>query len=171
MAPNRSIYQLRPFGRRGAEASRPNEWSFPEIVRSGEDCLQDWKRIRPIATMMSSDNKKYININENGKPTPNSIGYRYSWIKMSEPSIESLRQAFLDHESRISCLMMSRTIHIQPNGRDMQRSNRFRSRTLHSMADQEIHFSPNMNCIIGGRGSGKSTLLEYLQDHIWKSQG
>jgi energy-coupling factor transporter ATP-binding protein EcfA2 len=29
--------------------------------------------------------------------------------------------------------------------------------------DQSIHFSPNMNCIIGGRGSGKSTLLEYLR--------
>lgn len=31
------------------------------------------------------------------------------------------------------------------------------------MADQAVHFSENLNCVIGGRGSGKSTLLEYLR--------
>ncbi|WP_294105851.1 hypothetical protein, partial [Thiolapillus sp.] len=75
--------------------------AFQKLFRSGDDCQQDWKRIRPIATLMSSDNKKLMEVDSEQKPVPNSIGYRYSWIKMSEPSIESLRQAFLDHESRI----------------------------------------------------------------------
>jgi ABC-type lipoprotein export system ATPase subunit len=137
--------------------------AFQKLFRSGNDCHEDWKRIRPIATLMSSDNKKLVDFDEHQKPTPNSIGYRYSWLKMSEPSIESLRQAFLDHESRI----------ILPENvtTDMHPAQRVRQATIKSisiknvafLADQQVHFSPNMNCVIGGRGSGKSTLLEYLR--------
>lgn len=74
---------------------------YQRLLRSGDGCQPDWKRIRPIATLMSSDNKKLVDLDDQQKPTPNSIGYRYSWVKLSEPSIESFRQAFLDHESRI----------------------------------------------------------------------
>ena len=38
------------------------------------------------------------------------------------------------------------------------------------LADQQVHFSPNMNCVIGGRGSGKSTLLEYLRIILGKDK-
>ena len=89
---------------------------------------------------------------------------------MSEPSIESLRQAFLDHESRI----------ILPEDvtTDTHPAQRVRLATIKSisvknvafLADQEVHFSPNMNCVIGGRGSGKSTLLEYLRIILGKDQ-
>ncbi|MFO8089854.1 MAG: AAA family ATPase [Desulfatiglandaceae bacterium] len=137
--------------------------AFQKLLRSGDDCYEDWRRIRPIATVMSSDSKKLIERDTDGRPLPNSIGYRYSWIKMSEPSIESLRQAFLDHESRI----------ILPDDieNDGHPADRIRQATIQSisienvafLADQEVHFSPNMNCVIGGRGSGKSTLLEYLR--------
>lgn len=143
---------------------------YQRLLRSGDDCQPGWKRIRPIATLMSSDNKKLVEFDEHGKPTPNSIGYRYSWFKMSEPSIESLRQAFLDHESRI----------ILPEDvtTDTHPAQRVRLATIKSisvknvafLADQEVHFSPNMNCIIGGRGSGKSTLLEYLRIILGKDK-
>ena len=143
---------------------------YQRLLRSREDCQPGWKRIRPIATLMSSDNKRLVEVNENGKPVPNSIGYRYSWIKMSDPSIESLRQAFLDHESRI----------ILPEDvtRDTHPAKRVRQATIKSisiknvafLADQEVHFSPNMNCVIGGRGSGKSTLLEYLRIILGKDE-
>lgn len=88
----------------------------------------------------------------------NYIGMRYTWLKMSEPSIEALRQAFLDHESRVR---------LQP-GRpsDDERHPRLVSISVKGAAfleDQTIHFSPNLNCVIGGRGSGKSSLLEYLR--------
>ena len=144
--------------------------AFQKLFRSGDDCHEEWKRIRPIATLMSSDNKKLVEVDEDEKPVPNSIGYRYSWIKMSEPSIESLRQAFLDHESRI----------ILPEDvtTDMHPAQRIRQATIKSisvknvafLADQEVHFSPNMNCVIGGRGSGKSTLLEYLRIILGKDK-
>jgi len=137
--------------------------AFQKLFRSGDDCHEDWKRIRPIATLMSSDNKKLIDLDKYQKPKPNSIGYRYSWLKMSHPSIESLRQAFLDHESRI--------ILPEDVSTDIHPSQRVRQATIKSisvknvafLADQEVHFSPNLNCVIGGRGSGKSTLLEYLR--------
>ena len=143
---------------------------YQRLLRSGDDCQPGWKRIRPIATIMSSDNKKLVDLDEHQKPTPNSIGYRYSWLKMSEPSIESLRQAFLDHESRI--------ILPEDVSTDTHPAQRVRQATIKSisiknvafLADQQVHFSPNMNCVIGGRGSGKSTLLEYLRIILGKDK-
>ena len=145
-----------------------NNWK--KLFRSGDDCHPDWKRIRPIATLMSSDNKKLIDTDENQRPTPNSIGYRYSWIKMSKPSIGSLRQAFLDHDSRIKlpCDVLTDT---DPNQSIRHAIIQFISiKNVAFLADQEIHFSPNMNCVIGGRGSGKSTLIEYLWIILGKDQ-
>jgi len=144
--------------------------AFIKLFRSGKDCLPEWKRIRPVATVMSSDNKKLIGADSNGRPVPNSIGYRYSWIKMSDPSIESLRQAFLDHESRI--------ILPEDVSNDTHPENRIKNSQIKSihiknvvfLADQDFYFSPNMNCIIGGRGSGKSTLLEYLRIMLGKDK-
>lgn len=136
---------------------------YQRLLRSGTDCQPGWKRVRPIATVMSSDNKKLVEVDGNQRPVPNSIGYRYSWVKMSEPSVESLRQAFLDHESRV---VLPESV-----AEDEHPAHRFRQASIKSisirnaafLADQEVHFSPNMNCVIGGRGGGKSTLLEYLR--------
>jgi ABC-type lipoprotein export system ATPase subunit len=144
--------------------------AFQKLFRSGDDCVEDWKRIRPIATLMSSDNKRLVEVDEDGKPVPNSIGYRYSWIKMSGPSIESLRQAFLDHESRI-ILPEDVTTDTHPAQRVRQATIKSISiKNVAFLAGQEVHFSPNMNCVIGGRGSGKSTLLEYLRIILGKDK-
>ncbi|WP_293885586.1 PHP domain-containing protein, partial [Thiolapillus sp.] len=143
---------------------------FQKLFRSGDDCQQDWKRIRPIATLMSSDNKKLMEVDSEQKPVPNSIGYRYSWIKMSEPSIESLRQAFLDHESRI---ILPEDVLADTHPAERVRQAMIRSISIKNvafLADQEVHFSPNMNSVIGGRGSGKSTLLEYLRIILGKDK-
>lgn len=144
---------------------------FQKLFRSSEDCLRAWKRIRPIATLMSSDAKKLIERDSDKRPVPNSIGYRYTWIKMSEPSIESLRQAFLDHESRI-ILPEDVASDIDPAYKiSLARIQSISIKGVAFLADQEVHFSPNMNCIIGGRGSGKSTLLEYLRVLMGKDEG
>lgn len=136
---------------------------YQRLLKSGDDCQQGWKRVRPIATVMSSDNKKLIDLDTHQKPTPNSIGYRYSWIKMSAPSIESLRQAFLDHQSRV---ILPENVVSDIHPLERSRHAKICSISVKNVAfldDQSIHFSPNMNCVIGGRGSGKSTLLEYLR--------
>lgn len=123
----------------------------------------NWKReVKQPAFIMSSDAKS-LKIDTDGNPKPNSLGYRYTWIKMSNPSIESLRQAFLDHSSRIK-LPEDVNNDVHPN--KLSQKNIIESISIKNVSflkDQEIHFSPYFNCIIGGRGSGKSTLIEYLR--------
>jgi len=127
---------------------------WKRLFGAGPDCDPAWRRERPIACVMSSD-AKALTQTENAE---NYVGMRYTWVKMSEPSVEALRQAFLDHESRIR---------LQPNRpSDEERHPRLISVSLSGAAfldDEIVTFSPNLNCIIGGRGSGKSSLLEYLR--------
>lgn len=129
-------------------------------ILSGKDGTWCRKNFHP-AWIMSSDAKSLKS--EDEKPIANSLGYRYTWIRMSKPSVESLRQAFLDQESRI-LLPRDTTNDVHPDQR--MRQPRVLSISIKNVAflgDQEVNFSPNMNCVIGGRGSGKSTLLEYLR--------
>lgn len=127
---------------------------FQRLFGSGPDCDPAWRRERPIACVMSSD-AKALRKEDNAD---NYIGMRYTWVKMSRPSVEALRQAFLDHESRI------RLQAARPS--DDERHPRIVSISIVGAAfleDQTVTFSSNLNCIIGGRGSGKSSLLEYLR--------
>lgn len=109
------------------------------------------------AYVMSSDAKS-MGQDAQGQPIANSLGYRYTWLKMSKPSIEALRQAFLDPMSRIQlqgsrpsdALVHPRITKVAITGAKF-------------LEDQEVCFSPGFNCVIGGRGSGKSSLLEYVR--------
>ena len=124
---------------------------------------RDWGRRERLPAVVQSSDAKSLKTGADGRPLANALGYRHTWIKMSDPSIESLRQAFLDHGSRIR-LPEDPTTDVNPA--DRQYHARILALSVEGAAfveDQEIHFSPNLNCIIGGRGSGKSTLLEYLR--------
>jgi hypothetical protein len=123
-----------------------------KIILSTNDCHEPWKRERPIATVMSSD---CYSLKESGK---GFIGKRHSWIQFSKPSINSLRQAFNDHISRIKLDDLS------PN--DDIRYGKIKSLEIENVAfldNQTLNFSSNLNCVIGGRGSGKSSILEYIR--------
>jgi energy-coupling factor transporter ATP-binding protein EcfA2 len=152
----------------------------------------DWRRDgRYPAQVMSSDAKS-LTVDKEKCPNSNSLGYRFTWVRMSQPSIEALRQAFLDPESRIRLPKRSSDdksydpqrheatqTHLGDGGEQKKRIRydpqrpeatqthpRIKSVSLSGMKfleDQTIHFSPNLNCIIGGRGSGKSTVLESLR--------
>ena len=117
-----------------------------------------WARqdCRP-AYVMSSDAKS-LRQDTHGQPVANSLGYRYTWLKMSKPSIEALRQAFLDPLSRIQ-LMGSRPSDALAH----PRITKVAVQGAKFLEDQEVCFSESFNCVIGGRGSGKSTLLEYVR--------
>lgn len=116
------------------------------------------------AYVMSSDAKS-LKQDEHGAPIANSLGYRYSWLKMSKPSVEALRQAFLDPQSRIQ-LLADRPSDALTHPRITSIS----VRGAKFLEDQELVFSEGLNCIIGGRGSGKSSLLEYLRFAIGMDQ-
>lgn len=132
--------------------------SFPLGARENailEHPQDSWRRSRPPAYIMSSDAKSTLT-DDSGQPKPNSLGYRWTWIKMSEPSIEALRQAFLDWPSRIRLEGDPRIV----------KHDRIHSLSVQGaafLADQEIVLSPHLTCLIGGRGSGKSSLIEYAR--------
>jgi hypothetical protein len=109
------------------------------------------------AYVMSSDAKS-LNTDDGGQPAANSLGYRYTWLKMSKPSTEALRQAFLDPLSRIQ-LMGDRP----SDALQHPRITKVAVRGAKFLEDQEVCFSEGLNCVIGGRGSGKSSLLEYVR--------
>lgn len=115
---------------------------------------QNWSRAssQPLTALMSSDAKGL----GNDPPEANQLGYRTSRIKMSQPSIESLRQAFLDPESRVH--LGSGALPAPQTWIDTLAitGNRF-------LADATFHLNPHLTCIIGGRGSGKSLVLESLR--------
>ncbi len=79
-------------------------------------------------------------------------------IKMSEVSIEGLRQAFLDPGSRIR---------LNPQEGDLESEEHAELVALTweggFLDGAAMHLNPNLNVLIGGRGAGKSTVIESLR--------
>jgi len=79
----------------------------------------------------------------------------WCWIKMAEMTIDGLRQAVLDPTSRVRLATdpvpdeHSELVALAWEGRFLE--------------GQSIHFSENLNVLIGGRGAGKSTVVESLR--------
>ncbi|MFH0824672.1 MAG: AAA family ATPase, partial [Pseudomonadota bacterium] len=77
------------------------------------------------------------------------------WIKMSEISVEALRQAFLDPISRIRLAGDA-----LPEEHSELVALAWQGGFLDGSA---IHFNENLNVLVGGRGTGKSTVVESLR--------
>ncbi len=80
------------------------------------------------------------------------------WIKMSEVSIEGLRQAFLDPGSRIR--LNPKTGKLEPEEHAELIALAWEGGFLDGAA---VHFNPNLNVLVGGRGTGKSTVVESIR--------
>lgn len=80
------------------------------------------------------------------------------WIKMSEVTIEGLRQAFLDPGSRIRLNPREGTL--EPEEHAELVAIAWEGGFLDGAA---IHFNPNLNVLVGGRGTGKSTVIESIR--------
>ncbi len=104
------------------------------------------KRERRVAVINASD----VNSPEDLAEPRSSC-----FIKMSALSVEGLRQAFLDPESRIR-------LHSDPSPEPhaefiaMAWEGGFLDGT-------RLHFNGNLNVLVGGRGTGKSTIIESLR--------
>ncbi len=133
---------------------------------------ETWSRRRRLAYVMSSDCKKLRPTNHTDC---NYIGYRHTWIKMSQPSIEALRQAFLDQAHAIA---EGRPDESRIQFGDNRPENKFTHPRIRSikvldagfLKDQEHEFSPHLNALIGGRGAGKSSIVEYLRLSLDRSE-
>lgn len=76
------------------------------------------------------------------------------WVKMSEVSIEGLRQAFLDPGSRIRLEDPVPEKHAELV--EMSWKGGF-------LGGSRCRFNSNLNVLVGGRGAGKSTVIESLR--------
>lgn len=113
-----------------------------------------FQRDHPIASIMSSDCKALVKSDHEN----NYIGFRHTWLKMGTPTIEGLRQAFLDHESRV------KFGDLRPeDGYTYPRLTSLSIEGATFLDDQVLNFSHNLNVIIGGSGTGKSTVAQYLR--------
>jgi ABC-type transport system involved in cytochrome bd biosynthesis fused ATPase/permease subunit len=93
---------------------------------------------------------------------PKDIGRRFTWVKMSAPSIEGLKLALLDPESAVR--RSDRCANYpQQLGHPKIKSITVEKLRLRQKDPLTIHFNPSYNALIGGRGSGKSTMLECLR--------
>lgn len=104
------------------------------------------KRDRPVAVLNASDVNSPDDLADNSATT---------FIKMSAPSVEALRQAFLDPESRVR---LSSDPEPEPHAEFLALT--WEGGFLDGVA---IHFNSNLNALIGGRGAGKSTVVESLR--------
>jgi energy-coupling factor transporter ATP-binding protein EcfA2 len=94
----------------------------------------------------------------------NSIGQRFTWVKMTKPNLEGLRLALLDGEASL-----------KPARRgDVANPNSHANQVIESITIHEgkligrntptsVCFNPWLNAIIGGRGTGKSTLVDFCR--------
>lgn len=76
------------------------------------------------------------------------------WIKMSHPSVDGLRQAFLDPDVRIRLGKSEAPKH--PRLLSIRWQGGF-------LDGQAMVFNPGLNVLIGGRGTGKSTVIESIR--------
>lgn len=100
-------------------------------------------------------NKRVAVIEASDARSLNDIGSFASYIKLSLPTVEGLRQAFLDPESRIR-----HAEEFKPESFSRITVMKVDGGYLNGL---EIHFNDNLNCIIGGKGTGKSTILEAIR--------
>ncbi|MFV1976578.1 MAG: TrlF family AAA-like ATPase [Candidatus Scalindua sp.] len=107
---------------------------------------KDYKRHRKIAVVNASDVVR---------PEDLESVQASTYIKMSFPGVEGLKQAFLDPDSRIRLLSEE----VPPEHTEFI--------ALHweggFLDGAAIHLNGNLNVLIGGRGTGKSTIIESLR--------
>jgi hypothetical protein len=119
----------------------------PEAIRPIlENKGGDYYRDRRIAVINASDVNDPEDLEKQGSSC---------WIKMSNVSVEALRQAFLDPESRIR-LKSDPQPELHAEFLAMTWEGGFLDGT-------SVHFNENLNVLIGGRGTGKSTMIESMR--------
>jgi hypothetical protein len=119
----------------------------PEGIRPIlENKNEEYHRTRPVAVINASD--------VDGPDDLRSAGAS-CFIKMSTVSVEALRQAFLDPQSRIRLNSDSQP---EPHAE-------FLALTWEGgfLGETSVHFNGNLNVLIGGRGTGKSTMIESIR--------
>jgi energy-coupling factor transporter ATP-binding protein EcfA2 len=114
----------------------------PIIANKNSEYLRD----RPVAVINAQDVSSPEDLEKPGSSC---------WIKMSNVTLEGLRQAFLDPVSRIRLVT-------DPSPEE---HTEFIAITWQGgfLDGAAIHLNENLNVLIGGRGTGKSTIVESVR--------
>ena len=119
----------------------------PQAIRQIlENKNTQYKRDQPVAVVNASDVGSAVALTKAGTSC---------WVKMSEVSIEGLRQAFLDPRSRIR-LVGDPAPDVHSEFVAMTWEGGF-------LDGAAIRFNESLNVLIGGRGTGKSTIVESIR--------
>jgi len=142
--------------------TRINAWRSPNLLACAlpgpvDDAPEG---LRPILKNTNPEYKRdrriaVLNTNDISDPKDTNRSSTSCWIKMSDVSVEGLRQAFLDPDSRIRLASDP-----QPTEHAELKWIRWEGGFLD---DAMIHFNGNLNVLVGGRGTGKSTIIESLR--------
>lgn len=93
-----------------------------------------------------------------------TIGSRYTWVKMGKPSIEAMRLALFDN---IDGVLRSDFYEGNPNDLKNRMFLKYveikQAKYAGRRAPLHIDFSPWMTSIIGGRGTGKSSIIQFVR--------
>lgn len=90
------------------------------------------------------------------------------WIK-ADPTFEGLKQILFEPEHRVHIGDVKPylpPIRIEKVETKFPEDTQFESDVFCFSGENEINFSPNFTCIIGGRGTGKSTLLNLIHESL-----
>lgn len=118
----------------------------PEFTPILKNTNPQYRRSRPLAILNSQDVSAGTDVTNPGATTE---------IKMSEISIEGLRQAFIDPDARVR-----RFDQLPETPRRELLAVRWQGGFLDGI---ELRLNPNLNVLIGGRGTGKSTIVESIR--------
>ena len=108
---------------------------------------------RKISQIWSSDGHSF-----------DTLGRRFTWVKMTRPNLEGLRLALLDGTASLKPAV--RGMLDDPN---THATLAIESITVHKgkfigrPTQTTVAFNPWLNAIIGGRGTGKSTLIDFCR--------
>jgi energy-coupling factor transporter ATP-binding protein EcfA2 len=127
--------------------------------------IAELPRLKTLAFVSTSDAYSFAD-----------FGKRFAWIRMAEPTIEALRQAFLDHESRILCDWSPKLAAFKDRNPNNTRHAWISSLTLggtlgNSAEPLSLDLHPGLNVIVGGRGSGKSSVVAALRQLYSDTKG
>lgn len=145
-------------GERRAEVWKHSELHACSIAGKPEDlpsqhkailCNEDpqYFRERPMAILNVQDIKDPSDVSKPGSVTE---------IKMSEVTLEGLRQAFIDPETRVR-----RADQIPEKPHTEILALRWESGGF--LGNARLRLNSNLNVLVGGRGTGKSTVIESIR--------
>jgi hypothetical protein len=144
-------------GQSGARVWRSNYLLAAALPGAGSDAPEAHRRIimNQDPNYQRAHPPAIINANDVSDPTALSNPSTTTWVKMSDVSIEGLRQAFLDPESRIR---LNSAAPPAPHTELVAIS------WAGGLLDgQSVRLSESLNVFVGGRGAGKSTLIESVR--------